>query len=390
MANFDVSIMEKKKLNILFITNEYPTITKNHFYYGGQASYIKNITDLLSKKKNIKITIWILSNRIFSYSKKNIIIKEIGINLSILGNFGRVINNLLISIYVFFLKKNKFDIVQYPSFFPIGIFIFFPKKILKVCRISGITSLWRKTNGNKQNLLHKLSDFFEKKRIFNSDKVFSPSKLISKFIYKNFKKKISVLPSPINKNLKINKKKINITNFLLFVGSINKVKGFDILEIAIQKIFKKNKLLNLVIIGSNKYNLLQNTEENYKKIKNRIFYLGPVKKNLLYNFYKKALAVVIPSRVDNYSNVMLEALYFKKIIIAFKNSSIDEIIKNKIHGFIAKKKNYISLISSIEQYLKQNKFQKKIMNTNISRLLNKLQNIDYAEELITFYQQVKR
>jgi hypothetical protein len=87
---------------------------------------------------------------------------------------------------------------------------------------------------------------------------------------------------------------------------------------------------------------------------------------------------------------MLEALYFKKIIIAFKNSSIDEIIKNKIHGFIAKKKNYISLISSIEQYLKQNKFQKKIMNTNISRLLNKLQNIDYAEELITFYQQVKR
>ena len=51
MANINVSIMEKRKLNILFIGTEYQsekkTIINN---YGGQATYLKNISNLIKKK----------------------------------------------------------------------------------------------------------------------------------------------------------------------------------------------------------------------------------------------------------------------------------------------------------------------------------------------------
>ena len=43
MANTNVSIMEKRKLNILFIATEYPSKkSPKSINYGGQASYLAN------------------------------------------------------------------------------------------------------------------------------------------------------------------------------------------------------------------------------------------------------------------------------------------------------------------------------------------------------------
>ena len=144
MANINVSIMEKRKLNILFITNEYPIYRKKKIIsYGGQATYTKNISTLLSKKKNISVTVWVLSNKIKSYKDKKVNIKEIGFDLTFLGKYAVIANNILVSFCILFYKKKKFNVIQYPSYFPLGFFIFLPKNTLKVCRISGITKLWR-------------------------------------------------------------------------------------------------------------------------------------------------------------------------------------------------------------------------------------------------------
>ena len=51
VANINFSIMEKRKLNILFIANEYPLNKGAEFNaYGGQASYLQNISNLIKKK----------------------------------------------------------------------------------------------------------------------------------------------------------------------------------------------------------------------------------------------------------------------------------------------------------------------------------------------------
>ena len=55
MANTNISIMEKRKLNILFIATEYPSKKSPKFIsYGGQASYLKNVTKII-KKKNMML-----------------------------------------------------------------------------------------------------------------------------------------------------------------------------------------------------------------------------------------------------------------------------------------------------------------------------------------------
>ena len=123
MANFNISIMEKRKLNILFIATEYPSKKCPKFNnFGGQGSYLQNIANLLKKEKH-EVSVYIVSNKFLNTIENGIKIRQFGfkINIPLLSKFSNFINYILISFYMTLKiysenKKKKFDIIQYPSF----------------------------------------------------------------------------------------------------------------------------------------------------------------------------------------------------------------------------------------------------------------------------------
>ena len=124
-----------------------------------------------------------------------------------------------------------------------------------------------------------------------------------------------------------------------------------------------------------------------QKFKSKIKYFGVLPKGEIFYFYTKAEATIIPSRLDNYPNVMIESILFKKPIIGFLNSSLDDVINDGKNGFLANKKNLQSLFKKIDEFLCQNRTKKEIIKKNIFKLNKELKNIDYAEKLIDFYNQ---
>jgi len=84
---------------------------------------------------------------------------------------------------------------------------------------------------------------------------------------------------------------------------------------------------------------------------------------------------------------MIESISFKKPIIGFLNSSLDEVINDGKTGFLANKQNLKSLFKKIDEFLCQNRTKKEIIRKNILKLNKKLKSIDYAEKLIDFYNQ---
>ena len=107
--------MEKRKLNILFIANEYP-LNKGTEYnaYGGQASYLQNISNLI-KKKNHNVSVFLISNRIYNSAQNGIKIREFGFKISFpfLKKISNFLNYVFVSFYmnlIIFLenKKKKF------------------------------------------------------------------------------------------------------------------------------------------------------------------------------------------------------------------------------------------------------------------------------------------
>ena len=402
VANINFSIMEKRKLNILFIANEYP-LNKGTEYnaYGGQASYLQNISNLI-KKKNHNVTVFLISNRTYNSAQNGIKIREFGFKISFpfLKKISNFLNYVFVSFYmnlIIFLenKKKNFDIVQYPSFLPLGIILIIPKNCKKICRISGITKLWRNYNNNNKNIFHLFSDFVEKKRVLKAQKVFAPSKIISKKASLEYLRKVYTLRSPlVNINRKILKssKKLPKENFFLYIGTLNRVKGIDLLANAFLKVFKKYKNISLVIIGrnekiGNKIESINYFFKKCKKFKSKIKYFGVLSKKEIFYFYTKAEAIIIPSRLDNYPNVMIESISFKKPIIGFLNSSLDEVINDGKTGFLANKQNLKSLFKKIDEFLCQSRTKKEIIKKNILKLNKKLKSIDYAEKLIDFYNQ---
>ncbi len=227
--------------------------------------------------------------------------------------------------------------------------------------------MWRKINKQDNNLIHLISDYLEKRRVQRADKVYAPSKIISKKASLIYSKKIYTINSPFIKLDDKHFKKVNKSSkekFIVFIGTLNRVKGFDLLVNAILKIFKERNNISLLISGrneniENKVNSLNYLFKKCNKYKSRIKYMGVLPKDKIFNLYSVAEAVVIPSRLDNYPNVMIESILFKKPIIGFLNSSLEEVIDDKKTGFLAKNKNSLNLYKKINEFLNLNKKEKK-------------------------------
>jgi len=139
------------------------------------------------------------------------------------------------------------------------------------------------------------------------------------------KEKTAIIPTftniqTIKPNLKIAPP---FKEYYLYVGQFNEQKGIlDLLEQ-----FKDTQGKNLICIGNGP---LKNQVLKYKKYSN-IKIIGWQPRASLVSYYKKAKAVIIPSKwYDPLPNVLIEAKSFKKSIIIPKNKYLRLINKKNI------------------------------------------------------------
>lgn len=396
-------------MNICFLTTEYPSSQTPE---GGLGNYIRNVSlDLI--KRGHKVTVFILCSK-----NKNEFGSEINFQIikpkkfhwrfhrfKILHPwliiFEQCINALMIKKEI--KKINKFahfDILQTPNYKTPGLFLFKNKNFPIVCRCSSYTPKLRLANGQKQQFADKLSDWLEVRQIKNSDAVFTPSMFLSGMLKHYERIDSSVINSPIDfprLNLDLSKYSHSVIDkkYFLYFGTLNGVKGSDLLIEAAFNILTKNNDISFVFIGRN--DLLPNRMYavdliNLRLCKfiddKRVFYFPPLPKPQLSPFITNAFGIVFPSRVDNYPNACLEAISHGVPVIGTENSSLEELIINEKTGFLAKNDDLHSLISAMEKLLNQNNNEREIMIKEINNSLNKIISEDRVRILLEFYRKV--
>lgn len=190
---------------------------------------------------------------------------------------------------------------------------------------------------------------------FKSDKIISVSNSISDYLIRNFvisKEKIITLYNPIEQILQVDlafgerfKRVNNITSdqkVILFVGRINKDKGFDNLLKSFTQVTEKNKDVILLINGQ--------VDENRFQLKsvlnnNKVIFVPPQKEN--FYLYSIADIVVLPSRIDPFPFVMIEAGAFRKPFIGGDTGGIAEFIEDGKNGLLADPENPEQLAEKI-------------------------------------------
>lgn len=134
-----------------------------------------------------------------------------------------------------------------------------------------------------------------------------------------FVNRIVKIPNGINRikfkrnNLITRHVKKNKSN-ILFLARISKLKGIDILIKTIIKYNDKLKKYNFHIAGFDEEKYFENFNKDFIKHKN-IYYYGHLESDLKYSLIEKIDALILPSYGEGLSISILEALYFKKIIL---------------------------------------------------------------------------
>jgi len=229
-------------------------------------------------------------------------------------------------------------------------------------------------------------------------------KILSTHIYK--KSKAIVSPSKgIENSLKLNKALSGFTNykiinnpvfqfkvptnhqvndkkFILGVGRLSFVKGFDQLIVAFAN--AKIKDIDLLIIGEGvEYDILQQMIKSFH-LEKSIKLLGH--KSNLEDYYAQAELFVMPSRNEGYPNALMEAMSFGCACISMNcEFGPSEIIEQEENGLLVEDKNIQELSNAMNRVL-DNPALKAKLSANAKKInkSNSLENIYLQWEELLF------
>lgn len=395
-------------MHILYITTEYPQPGQA---YGGIAEYTHKTAHALVQRGQ-KVSILHIGQVNRNYTQNGVDVYEIksfdlykGIDGRLPEQFLRLLR-LLASAYKTrqaikkICKRNKISVIQYPNYLFQGLFLTTKDFPCLVCRVSSYAPLLRSTYGARKTIVRHIEDYLEYKSIRNSNKSIIPSKTM-KNIYKLYENlDIEVIPTicpRINtkRATKIEVQDKRITSFqnkryLLYFGSLSKVKGIDILARAIPLIHKKYPDVHFVIVGRDLGIPGAGSVKDYFKSViggegSVVTFINHIGKDLLYPIIKNSYAVVMPSRIDNLPNSCLEAIALGVPIIGSNKSSIDEMIIQKKTGIVFENSSDESLAKAVDWLLSLSERRYLKMKEEIKKYYSNIQNEDRIGLLLDFY-----
>lgn len=295
-------------------------------------------------------------------------------------------------------KKSKIDIVQYTNSMSLG--ILFPAEIPCVIRISSYQKLLDEAYGHKLTFRLWQKQYLQDIMLKNAQNIFGPSKKIGSFIGEKFNKKIEIIESPfsIDESNIDESTVVNIFEqtggnpYLLYFGSLTVLKGVtDIAEI-LTDFFVKYPTYYFVFVGKtmdiNGKPILDILREKAGRFSDKIIWIKSLEHKFLYPVIKNATLVVLPSRIDNFPNTCIEAMAMGKIVIGTYETSFEQLIDDKISGFLCKPSNPESLINSIDLALNITENDKLKISQNAMERIEKLKPEIVVKKLMEYYKSV--
>lgn len=287
--------------------------------------------------------------------------------------------------------SQKVDIVQYAGWSGVGIghSISCPS-VLRLTTYSKITYKENESWGK----VAKYFSVWERMAGRKVDYVISPSILLKETFSREIHKRVYLMETPydssVNEDTKIFEQKLANKKYILFYGSASKNKGFETISDMMPCFLRKHPEAYFVVAGwdveTKKGSAIQVLKNKLGEEKNRFIFLGPQLHETLYPIIRNAQVVLIPSLADNLPNTCLEALSLDQIVIGTYDTSLEQLIKNEINGFLSIPGDYKDLLEATEKAyrLTQEERNKLIQNSQI--ILRKY-NPEYAvDKLIRFYE----
>ena len=395
-------------MKIALVTTEYVTDAN---WDGGLSNYVHRVSLSLAQLGHQPV-VFVLSTKNEKFSHEGIEIHRVSVpsnwiiaafNIATFHRFSRFINFIRQSWHLNSRVKQihgeqPFSIAHYTHLSGIGLFR--KKKIPSIIRLSSYLPLWRSLGeyaGTSyfQTLQQEVVERWALKR---ADGIFGPSYNIAKYVQEDIKKKVDVIESPyFHENLELDTTLYNQLlkgkKYLLFMGRLSIAKGVLIIAEILKDLFKMFPYLNFVLIGKEqvKYQgkaIVDYIRDKAGEYKDRVIYPGRVPHSQLYPIIEYSQAVVLPSLIDNFPNVCLEAMALKQIVIGTKGTSFEQLIKDKTSGFLCEANDPQSLLEVISEVMNLPVEKKREIGENASKRISQLRPEKVVAGLVKYYDKI--
>jgi glycosyltransferase involved in cell wall biosynthesis len=329
---------------------------------GGAEQYLKNIAVFFLKKEYMVTVLFLKSKK--SGGWKNLKTKN---NIKLIFTSS---SSELKGIIPFFknlisLRKERFDFIFTSHVHITGVLGLFVKlNIIKKTFFIGreSTSIFKRFNGLKL-ILFKTYYFlgYSSIDLLVCQTDIMKTQLIEALPWLSKKTSIQVIPNPVNFNDISFNEKIDrkFGKFIVAAGRLIHLKGFDLLIKAFKIIKNKYPSLKLVILGEGSSRSKLERLILDLNLECDVFLEGFVEN--VYPYFNKSILCVVSSRIEGFPNVLLQMMSQNtKVVSTLCAGGIED-----IKGIsIAETNNVISLANAIENTLKQNSVENRVIFDN--------------------------
>jgi glycosyltransferase involved in cell wall biosynthesis len=234
-------------------------------------------------------------------------------------------------------RERPFDIVQSTNCSLSGLLLPRRPGLRHVMRMSSSRELWVEGDGRRPGLDDRLVGRAERFAARRAHRVYAPSRFLANHLAETHALDVVVLPPPLFVDAKpVEEPRIPLPDrFLLHFGSLMPRKGTEWLARALPLAWAREPELRMVWAGREvDRGILERCRARWGDRASRVHYAGALVRPELYAVLNRAIASVLPSRVDNLPNTAAESLAFSVPVIGTRGASLDEMVEDGTSGVL--------------------------------------------------------
>ncbi len=251
-----------------------------------------------------------------------------------------------------------FDLIQAANCGLPGLFIDVPVPL--VMRLSSYEPVWYKAYGFRMNVDAAVLQILERTCMLDCESVYAPSAFLGSSLAKELKMSIDIIPSPAYQEIApeqwdsawAEKVAPQGQPYLVFVGSISRMKGCHVLGEAIRGVLAERPEVHFQFVGREISVDMDAFFNTARAFASRVHLLGSQPHARVYPLVARAVGLVAPSLVENLPNSVLEASLLGTPVVGTHGTSIEEVIENGVSGFLVPPGDSSALRSAILEILK--------------------------------------
>ncbi|HLU83295.1 MAG TPA: glycosyltransferase family 4 protein [Trueperaceae bacterium] len=233
-------------------------------------------------------------------------------------------------------QRRPFDLVQSANYHLVGLYVPKAARRKHLVRISTSRILYDPAYGRAPGPLTRLTERLDVRTQRRADGAYAPSRLLQRYFQDTYGHTVAVLRPPMPTDV-ANRGELptNITPpYLVHFGSLGARKGTDVVSDALPIAWRSEPDLRMVFVGPFSPTNRERFTSNWGQQADQVLLLGPLDKSSLYAVVAGAAASVLPSRMDNLPNTVIESLALGTPVIGSDGASIDELVTPGSNGVL--------------------------------------------------------